>query len=107
MRQPDIVPATLSWTHHCRLKGTPGGESQGAEDPTPLILHHRVIMINHTRTNYDSDHWDWLKKAERPGISAKPLDKRVRERPSRDCATALSCLCSKPLSVATPMWQLC
>ena len=50
-------------------------------------------MINHTRTNHDSDHRDWLKKAERPGISAKPLDKRVRERPSRDCATHPPVLC--------------
>ena len=50
-------------------------------------------MINHTRTNHDSDHWDWLKKAERSGISAKPLDKRVRERPTRDCATHPPALC--------------
>ena len=68
--------------------------SQEAEDPTPLILQHRVIsMINHARNNHDSDHRDWLKKAERPGISAKPLDKRVRERRTRDCATHSPVLC--------------
>ena len=60
---------------------------------------------DHTRNNHDSDHRDWLKKAERPGISAKPLDKRVRERLTRDCATHPPVLCrvvlKTPFSVHT------